>query len=304
MKIKFSKMQGAGNDFIVIDAISQSIDLSVDDCKALADRHMGVGADQILLVEKATRSDADFRYRIFNADGSEVAQCGNGARAFTRFVFAKGLTNKRQLRIETMRGILEPILKADNRVTVNMGIPSFNPQDAGFVSENLVHRLQQQETLWQLAYTATDDKDHDSILELAILSIGNPHAVQLVSDVESAPVKTQGAWLEKNAHFLHRVNAGFMQILDRSHIKLRVFERGSGETLSCGSGACAAVMTGIRRGLLDSEVEVATRGGTLTIRWHGNQQQQDVPVFLTGPAVFVFDGEVELNHRHKVEPIK
>lgn len=276
MLLKFTKMHGAGNDFVVLDGVRQTIELSAEQLRLLADRHFGVGCDQILLVEKAQHQDADFRYRIFNADGGEVEQCGNGARCFVRFVHEQGLTSKREIVVETQSGLISPRLEEDGRVTVNMGAPVFDPVHipfqggSGAVSEAL--------------------EVGDELLQISAVSMGNPHAVQLVADVEHAQVERLGPLIERHARFPKRVNAGFMQVLDRQHIRLRVYERGSGETLSCGTGACAATVAGIRRGLLDSPVHVATRGGALSIAWAG----EDAPVLMTGPAISVFSGGIIL----------
>ena len=276
MNLKFTKMHGAGNDFVVLDGVRQKIELSPEQLRLLADRHFGVGCDQILLVEKARRADADFRYRIFNADGGEVEQCGNGARCFVRFVYGQKLTHKREIVVEAKGGLISPRLEDDGRVTVDMGTPIFDAAlipfngDSGAVSVPL-----------EVA---------GETLEASVLSMGNPHAVQVVEDVERAPVEKLGPLIEHHPRFPKRVNAGFMQIMDRRHIRLRVYERGAGETLSCGTGACAAVVAGIRRGLLDSPVSVATRGGLLTIAWGG----KGAPVLLTGPAITVFEGEINL----------
>jgi diaminopimelate epimerase len=277
MKLRFAKMHGAGNDFVVLDGVSQRVRLSPEQLQRLADRHFGVGADQILLVEPATVPEADFRYRIFNADGSEVEQCGNGARCFVRFVRAKGLTAKREIRVETLGGIIAPRLEPDGRVTVDMGPPAFEPARIPFVtsSEALVQPLEV----------------GGATVMITAVSMGNPHAVQVVDDVDAAPVAAQGPLIERHARFPQRVNAGYMQVVDRHRIRLRVYERGAGETLACGTGACAAVVAGIRRGLLDSPVAVETRGGELTIAWAG----ADNSVFMTGPAEFVFEGEIEID---------
>jgi len=276
MPLKFTKMHGAGNDFVVIDGIRQSVSLSPEQIRLLADRHFGVGCDQLLLVEKARRDDADFRYRIFNADGGEVEQCGNGARCFVRFVHEKKLTGKKEIVVETRSGLISPRLEDDGRVTVNMGAPIFDPARIPFTSDSD-------------AVMQPLDID-DRTVQITAVSMGNPHAVQVVDDVENAPVTSLGPLIERHARFPKRVNAGFMQILDRGHIRLRVYERGAGETLSCGTGACAAVVAGICRGVLDDTVHVATRGGALTIHWAGAQS----PVLLTGPAVTVFEGEINL----------
>ena len=276
MRIRFSKMQGLGNDFVVIDGVRQAISLSGDQLHHLGDRHFGVGCDQILLVEKSERPEIDFRYRIFNADGGEVEQCGNGARCFVRFVHEQGLTDKREIRVETMKGVIALRLENDDNVTVDMGVPEFVPEKIPFVSDSseLVQAL-------DLA---------DITVGITAVSMGNPHAVQVVDDVDQAPVAIQGPLIENHPRFPQRVNAGFMQITGRHSIRLRVFERGAGETLACGTGACAAVAAGIARGLLDSPVRVTTRGGDLTIAWGG----QGLPVLMTGPAVTVFHGEIEL----------
>ena len=276
MSLKFTKMHGAGNDFVVIDGIRQSVALSPEQIRLLADRHFGIGCDQLLLVEKARRDDADFRYRIFNADGGEVEQCGNGARCFVRFVHEKKLTGKKEIVVETKSGLISPRLEDDGRITVNMGAPIFAPARIPFTSDS--------DAVMQPLDIA------GQTVQITAVSMGNPHAVQVVEDVENAPVANQGPLIEHHARFPQRVNAGFMQILDREHIKLRVYERGTGETLSCGTGACAAVVAGIRLGLLDDTVHVATRGGALTIHWAGAQ----TPVLLTGPAVTVFEGEINL----------
>ena len=276
MLLKFTKMHGAGNDFVVLDGVRQDIELDPEQLRLLADRHFGVGCDQILLVEKAQGKEADFRYRIFNADGGEVEQCGNGARCFMRFVHDQQLTPKREIVVETRSGLITPRLEQDGRVTVNMGAPIFEPSripfdgGCGAVSEPL-----------EVA---------GATLDISALSMGNPHAVQVVDDINLAPVEKLGPLIEHHPRFHKRVNAGFMQIMDRNHIKLRVYERGAGETLSCGTGACAAAVAGIRRGLLDSPVSVATRGGTLTISWGGD----GAAVLMTGPAITVFTGEINL----------
>ena len=276
MKLKFSKMHGLGNDFVVLDGIRQQVALTPEQLRYLADRHFGVGCDQILLVEAASQPGVDFRYRIFNADGSEVEQCGNGARCFVRFVHEAGLTDKREIRVETLKGVIEPRLEANGNVTVDMGEPRFLPAEIPFLHDDDV-------VIYNLDVA-------DETLEISVVSMGNPHAVQVVPSVDSAPVSMHGPLIENHERFPRRVNAGFMQIIDRHAIKLRVFERGSGETLACGTGACAAVVTGIRRDLLDSPVRVTTRGGDLTIAWGGPGR----PVLMSGPAVTVFTGEIEL----------
>lgn len=277
MKIRFTKMHGLGNDFVVLDAINQAFVPSASQARFLADRHFGIGCDQILVVEKPTQAGVDFRYRIFNADGSEVEQCGNGARCFVRFVHEKKLTPQREIRVETKSGIIAPRLEENGEVTVNMGAPRFTPAEIPFVAdaEAVSHDLA---------------LDGGETVAITVVSMGNPHAVQVVADVDAAPVARQGPLIENHSRFPQRVNAGFMQVVDRHAIRLRVFERGSGETLACGTGACAAVVAGIRRGLLDSPVRVTTRGGGLTIAWAG----AGLPVLMTGPAVTVFDAEINL----------
>jgi len=276
MNLKFTKMHGAGNDFVVIDGVRQKVELSPEQLRLLADRHFGVGCDQILLVEKAQRAEADFRYRIFNADGGEVEQCGNGARCFVRFVYDQQLTRKREIVVETKGGLISPRLEDDGRVTVDMGAPIF---DAALIPFDGIS-----------AAVSVPLDVAGEMQEISVLSMGNPHAVQVVADVERAPVEKLGPLIERHPRFPKRVNAGFMQVMDRGHIRLRVYERGSGETLSCGTGACAAAVAGIRRGLLDSPVSVATRGGLLSIAWNG----EGAPVLLTGPAITVFEGEISL----------
>ena len=277
MKIKFSKMHGLGNDFVVIDGMRQYVELTPEQIRALGDRHMGVGFDQLLLVEPPEAPGADFRYRIFNADGGEVEQCGNGARCFVRFVHDQKLTDKNAIVVETKRGIIHPRLEADGLVTVDMGQPRFTPTEIPFESDS-----DAAEQPLQLPDGTT--------LTIGAVSMGNPHAVTVVADVDAAPVAVQGPQVENHARFPQRVNAGFMQIEDRHNIRLRVHERGAGETLACGTGACAAVVSGIRRGLLDSPVRVQTRGGDLRIAWDGPGQ----PVIMTGPAVTVFTGEIDV----------
>jgi diaminopimelate epimerase len=276
MKLKFTKMHGAGNDFVVIDGVRQEIYLTPEQLRLLADRHFGVGCDQILLVERSQNSEADFRYRIFNADGGEVEQCGNGARCFVRFVHDHKLTSKKEIVVETKSGLVSPRLEDDGRVTVNMGAPIFEPARIPFTSDS-------EAVIQPLDVNGT-------VVQITAVSMGNPHAVQIVDDVEQAPVASMGPLIEHHPRFPRRVNAGFMQVVDRAHIKLRVFERGSGETLSCGTGACAAVVSGIQRGLLDETVQVATHGGVLSINWAG----AGAPVLMTGPAITVFEGEINL----------
>ncbi|MBI4753852.1 MAG: diaminopimelate epimerase [Betaproteobacteria bacterium] len=276
MRLRFTKMHGLGNDFVVIDAVRQAVELTLERARFLADRHFGVGCDQILLVEPPARPDTDFRYRIFNADGGEVEQCGNGARCFVRFVHEQGLSTRREIRVETRGGIITPRLEDDGQVTVDMGVPVFEPARVPFVSDS--------DALVQPLEVA------GATVDVTAISMGNPHAVQVVADVDAAPVARQGPLIERHPRFPARVNAGFMAVVDRRHIRLRVYERGAGETLACGSGACAAVAAGIARGLLDSPVRVATRGGELAIAWAGPGR----PVFMTGPALTVFHGEIDL----------
>ncbi|MFO1305385.1 MAG: diaminopimelate epimerase [Burkholderiales bacterium] len=272
MTLRFTKMQGLGNDFVVLDGVRQALHLDPGTIRAMADRRFGIGCDQVLVVEPA-QGDADFRYRIFNADGGEVEQCGNGARCFVVFVREQGLTDQREIRVETASGTIVPRLNDDGTVTVDMGVPRFRPEDVPF-------------TEGTGAPAETLDVDGER-LDVSVLSMGNPHAVQRVSDVDRAPVATQGPRIECHPRFPNRVNAGYMQFVDRATIRLRVWERGAGETLACGTGACAAVAAGIRRGLLDSPVRVITRGGELRIAWQG----EGTPVMMTGPAVTVFEGE-------------
>ncbi|THF63085.1 diaminopimelate epimerase [Pseudothauera nasutitermitis] len=276
MSQRFTKMHGLGNDFVVLDATRAPVDLSAERVRRIADRHFGVGCDQLLVVEPASQSGVDFRYRIFNADGGEVEQCGNGARCFVRFVHEKGLTAKREIRVETRAGIIVPRLEDDGQVTVDMGVPVLEPARVPFVSDSdaVVQPLQV----------------GDATVAITAVSMGNPHAVQVVADVDDAPVTGQGPLIERHERFPARVNAGFMQVVAPTHIRLRVYERGAGETLACGTGACAAVVAGILRGLLDSPVRVDTRGGSLSIAWDG----PGTPVRMTGPAVTVFEGEFEL----------
>ncbi|MGE5451988.1 MAG: diaminopimelate epimerase [Acidobacteriota bacterium] len=284
MKLRFTKMHGAGNDFIVLDATQAPLPLSEAQYRFLADRRFGVGADQILIVEPGDAAKGtDFTYRIINADGGEVEQCGNGARCFARYVHDAGLTDKSRIRVQTMKAIIEPTLQADGRVTVDMGPPFLVPADVPFDGHGLTPEVVNGCELWPIPLA-----NHP--VSVAVVSMGNPHAVLRVDDVDHAPVDELGPQIESHARFPRRVNAGFMQVVSRSHIKLRVFERGSGETLACGSGACAAVVAGIRLGWLDTTVDVDMRGGRLTISWAGPGQS----VMMTGPAVKVFDGEIEV----------
>ncbi len=287
MKLKFTKMHGAGNDFIVVDAINQQVELSAQQWAQLADRRFGIGADQILVVQKSDTEGCDFRYRIFNNDGGEVEQCGNGARAFVKFVTEKGLTGQSAIRVQTMNGIISPRLEADGSVTVDMGAPVLDPAAVPFDAAGLGGWAEGGDTLWPLQIKQPGGSKTQFF---SVVSMGNPHAVQVVDDVDTAQVAETGPLIEHHPRFPKRVNAGFMQVIDRHHIKLRVYERGAGETLACGTGSCAAVVAGIRRGLLDSPVRVSARGGELSVAWAGI----GAPVYLTGPAVTVFEGEVTL----------
>ena len=285
MKLRFTKMHGAGNDFVMLNGVTQRIDLTREQVRWLSDRRFGVGADQILLVEPASQPDLDFRYRIFNSDGGEVEQCGNGARCFVKFVHDEGLTSKRAIRVQTLGGIIEPRLQDNDEVSVDMGVPRFDPADAGFDSSGLTPIVEHDQTLWPL------DVGHR--VTIAVLSMGNPHAVQTVINIETAAVTTDGPSIEHHHRFRERVNAGFMQVVNRHCIRLRVWERGAGETLACGTGACAAVVSGIRRGLLDTPVTVIAHGGQLEIGWRSSTDAVQ-PVLLTGAATTVFKGEIEI----------
>ena len=278
MLIPFSKMQGLGNDFVVLDGVTRALRLSTEQVRRIADRHFGVGCDQVLLVERSSTPGTDFRYRIFNADGGEVEQCGNGARCFVRFVHDKDLTHKREIAVETLAGVIRPRLEPDGQVTVDMGTPRFEPVDIPFEAPARAEQY---------------DLDIDGrMVRVSVLSIGNPHAVLIVPDVERADVADDGPRIERHARFPRRVNAGFMQVVDRSHIRLRVYERGAGETLACGTGACAAVVAGRQRGLLDATVEVSLPGGSLHVTWEGEGHA----VSMTGPATTVFEGTLDLDH--------
>lgn len=275
MMLKFSKMHGIGNDFVVIDAINQQVELTTEQIRLLADRRYGVGCDQLLLVEKSSNPAVDFKYRIFNADGCEVAQCGNGARCFARFVYDKGLTDKTTIAVETASGIIYPSMKSGGEVTVDMGLPRFSPSDIPFI-------VDRQSVTYMLPVLDRQD------VEIGAVSMGNPHAVLLVDDINTAEVNTLGAIIERHSQFPERVNVGFMEVVNPSQINLRVFERGAGETLACGTGACAAVVSGIQRGLLGREVEVKLPGGELVIEWSND----NASVWMTGPTTHVFDGEI------------
>lgn len=287
MNWNFTKMHGAGNDFVVLDGVRQTIEMTPERARALGDRHFGVGADQILLVERATRPDADFRYRIFNSDGSEVEHCGNGARCFVRFVHEQGLSDRNPLRAEIATGILVLDEGDDEQVTVEMGSTRFDPAALPFDTAGLPSVTQGQDTLWELDLDAP--AGFPRTVALSAVAISNPHAVQVVDNVDTAPVAVLGPLIETHPRFARRVNAGFMQVVDRNNVRLRVFERGVGETLACGTGACAAVAAGIRRGLLDSPVRVQALGGVLTVAWNGEQLR------MTGPAESVFTGQVDID---------
>jgi diaminopimelate epimerase len=276
MKVSFTKMHGLGNDFVVIDAINQTVDLTPEQVRWIADRHRGVGCDQLLLVESPNAKEVDFRYRIYNADGGEVGQCGNGARCFARFVVEKGLSDKKDFTVETVSGLIYLRLEDDGQVTVNMGRPRFNPSEIPFEAEPGLGRY-----LIDLG---------SQLIEVGAVSMGNPHAVMLVPDIDKAPVAKLGPQLESHPRFPERVNAGFMQVISRDQIRLRVFERGAGETLACGTGACAAMVIARSWRMVDDAVYVDLPGGRLEIRWSG----EDEPVMMTGPAETVFEGIIDL----------
>jgi diaminopimelate epimerase len=286
MKLKFTKMHGAGNDFVVLDGYTQPVSLTAAQVRALADRHFGIGADQLLLVERPTIDGVDFRYRIFNCDGGEVEHCGNGARCFVKFVRDARLTDLSTVRVQVQNGIATLTMQDNGEVVVDMGSPVFEPAHVPFATNGLEGRREGNDTLWPLDVNG-------ATRWISAVSMGNPHAVQVVEDVESFPVLVDGPVIETHARFPQKVNAGFMQIVGRSEINLRVFERGAGETLACGTGACAAVAAGIRRGLLDSPVTVHTHGGPLTISWDGARDEA-APLLMAGPATTVFEGEIEL----------
>jgi diaminopimelate epimerase len=285
MKLKFTKMHGAGNDFVVLDGFTRPITLTAAHVRAIANRHFGIGADQLLLVEKPTVDGVDFRYRIYNCDGGEVEHCGNGARCFVKFVRDTGLTDARSVRVQVQNGVITLTMQENGEVTVDMGTPIFEPARVPFDASGLdgKGRAEGADTLWPLDVNGTTRW-------VSVVSMGNPHAVQIVDDVEAFPVTTDGPVIESHPRFPQRVNAGFMQIVSRNEIRLRVYERGAGETLACGTGACAAVAAGARRGLLDAPVTVHTHGGVLTISWAGG----DAPLLMAGPAATVFEGEIEL----------
>ncbi len=287
MRIQFTKMQGAGNDFVVLDETRGPLGLTPAHYRFLGDRHFGVGADQILTVRPSPAEGIDFEYVIHNADGNEVEQCGNGSRCFARFVREQGLTAKDRIRVKTMKGVIEPTLTPDGRVTVDMGAPVFTPSEIPFDESGLSLQAMGSWGNWPLALVGTEQV---APLLVAIVSMGNPHAVTLVDDVDTAAVATLGPAVQASARFPQGVNVGFLQVVSRSQVRLRVFERGVGETLACGTGSCAAVVAGIRLGLLDAKVDVHTRGGVLTIAWAG----MGAPVLMTGPAITVFRGEIDL----------
>lgn len=292
MKVKFTKMQGAGNDFVVLDETRGLLGLSASQYRFLADRHFGVGADQILSVRSAPTSDVDFEYVIHNADGGEVEHCGNGARCFVRFALEQGLTSKRALKVQTKNRVLTLTLQSDDRVTVDMGAPVFDLAAVPFSSAGLTPESVGSWQQWPLDMPVSQfNVEVNASVSVAILSMGNPHAVHLVDDVDVAPVLQLGPLIEAHKRFAEHVNAGFMQVIHRGEIRLRVYERGAGETLACGTGACAAVVAGVRLGRLDHRVIAQTRGGPLTIEWSG---QLDAPVMMTGPATTVFTSEIDI----------
>lgn len=288
MHIRFTKMQGAGNDFVVLDETQGRLGLTPAHYRFLADRHFGVGADQILTVRPSPAAGVDFEYVIHNADGGEVEQCGNGARCFARYVYDKGLTPKTEIRVHTQAGVIAPRITADGRVTVNMGAPVLEPARVPFDATGLPEQRQSQALVWPLDLQVPSPVAQ---VHVVAVSMGNPHAVQLVADVDAAPVELIGPQIERHVRFPQRVNAGFMQVISRAEVKLRVYERGAGETLACGTGACAAVVAGILLGELDHRVDVHTRGGLLTIEWAGGEQD---PVMMTGPATTVFEGQIHI----------
>jgi diaminopimelate epimerase len=291
MNLRFTKMQGAGNDFVMLDGIGQKLELTRERLRRLADRHFGVGADQILVVEAPPEAGVDFRFRIFNADGDEVEQCGNGARCFVKFVHQLGLTRKRSIRVLTAGGCIEPRLEDDGEVSVDMGVPNFDPSASGMSTAGLEPATRGRARLWPLTVGGRR-------VEICAVSVGNPHAVQVVADADEAPVATIGPLLERHERFARGVNAGFLQVIDRSRIRLRVWERGVGETLACGSGACAAAAAGMRMGLLDTPVQVQAPGGVLRVAWNAEGGGADAPgaarILMTGPAEKIYDGQIEL----------
>lgn len=290
MEIVFTKMHGAGNDFVMLDETRQSYSLSREQIRFLADRHFGVGADQVLCVRPAPSPDVDFAYVIYNADGEQVQQCGNGARCFARFVRERGLSDQTSLRVQTLSGTIVLNTDADG-VTVDMGRPIFDPLQAPFTATGLQPQPAGEWQTWPLAVASREAPEKEAVLHVAVLSMGNPHAVALVDDVDTAPVDVLGPLISNHLRFPERANAGFMQVVDAHNVRLRVYERGAGETLACGTGACAAAVAGMRMGHLQSPVRVQTRGGELTIAWSG---QAADPVFMAGPATTVFEGRIQL----------
>jgi diaminopimelate epimerase len=276
MRLRFTKMQGLGNDFVVIDATREPVAVDAALVRRLADRRFGIGCDQVLIVEPSASADTDFHYRIFNADGGEVENCGNGARCFARYVLDKGLTDRRSIRVGTMAGVIVPCVRDDGLVSVDMGVPEFEPARIPFIAPR-------REPSYRLQVDCCERT-------ISVVSMGNPHAVQVVADVNEAPVQVEGPRIERHERFPQRVNAGYMQVLDAHAVRLRVYERGAGETLACGTGACAAAVCGIQAGLLASPVRVTTRGGALEIVWRG----EGTTVVMTGPACRVFEGEIEV----------
>ena len=283
MRLKFTKMHGRGNDFVMLNGITQAVALTAAQIRQIADRHLGIGCDQLLLVEQTTLAGVDFRYRIFNADGGEVEQCGNGTHCFAQFVRDEGLTIKSEIRAETLNGIISPFIAQDGLITTNMGAPQFSPRVIPFITDD-------EQTRYDLLV-------NDVSITIGALSMGNPHAVQVVADIDHAPVREQGPLIEHHVRFPKRVNAGYMQVLARDHIRLRVWERGAGETLACGTGACAAVVTGIRWNMLDADVRVSMRGGDLSVTWQGTRTGDNgdaAAVFMSGRATTVYRGEINL----------
>jgi len=276
MEISFTKMHGLGNDFVVIDCFEQDVNLSTAQIKTLADRHFGIGCDQVLLLGPPEHGSSDVRYRIYNADGGEVSQCGNGARCIAAYLYGRGLVKKDEIIAETNEGLLKLYRQDDGQVRVNMGVPRFEPAD-------IPMRAKQRENKYQLQITGNE-------LSFYAVSIGNPHAVLVVDDVEHAPVPVLGPEIQQNGMFPEGINVGFMQIVDRQHIRLRVYERGAGETLACGSGACAAVVAGYIDKRLAGQVDVSLKGGHLLVSWQGEGE----PVWITGPAAFVYEGRIRL----------
>lgn len=286
--MRFTKMQGAGNDFVMLDATKQALTLTPERVRAICDRRYGVGCDQLLVVENSDLPDVDFKYRIFNCSGGEVEMCGNGARCFAVFVRELGLTDKNTIACETIRGVIRPQIEADGTVTVDMGLPRFEPEDVGFISKGLKTKTEREASLYEIVIG-------DTAHWMTIVSMGNPHAVCVVDNLDTELVQSVGSALQRMPLFEHQVNVGFLQVIARNEVRLRVFERGAGETLACGTGACAAVVSGIRRGLLDDDVLVHMRGGDIRVRWEGRTTEGlTAHVFLSGPAVTVFTGEIDL----------